>query len=77
MTLVCVYIYIYIYIYREREIYIHIYSLALHTGRCEKNTPPEKKTCGKNWLSEHQIKGRIAVSAAGLHGKGSHRRSAL
>ena len=39
-----------------------------------KSTPPEKKTW-EEWLSEHQIRGRITVSAAGLQGKDSHRRS--
>ena len=42
---ICLSIYVYIYIY----IYIASGEL-LHTGVCEKNIPPDRKTCGKTSL---------------------------
>ena len=53
-------IYIYIYVY----IYIYIY---IYRER-------ERDYIGKTSF-EHQIRGRKAVSAAGLQGRGSHKRS--
>ena len=38
---------------------------------CEKNTPPDKKTCGNISLQNTKIGGWRAVSAAELQGKGS------
>ena len=43
--------------------------------RPKKDTPPEIKTCGKISTSKHQLRGRRAVSAAGLQGEGSCKRS--
>ena len=44
-------------------------------GVCEKQKVLQRKHGREDRLSEHQIRGWIAVSTAGLHGQGSHKRS--
>ena len=48
---------------------------ARRTGVCEKNNPPEKKDCRRTTVQSTKISGWRAVSAAGLHGKGSCKRN--
>ena len=43
----------------------------------KKNFPPDKKYILEYKLSEHQIRGLGAVSAAGMEGKGLRKRSDL
>ena len=47
--------------------------IVAHTGVCEKNTPPDKRTCGNIRLKK-EIRGWRAVSVAGLQGEASHKR---
>ena len=48
---------------------------ADHAGVCDNKQTPEKNTIRNNYkLSEHQIRGCMAVSPEGLQGKGSPRR---
>ena len=77
------YIYIYTYIHRERErdhIYIYIYiCIDAHmydAGICEQKHSSREEGPWIIKLSEHQVGGRRAVSAAGLQGEGCHERSA-
>ena len=41
------------------------------TGVCEKNTSSGEEGPQEDWLSEHQVRGWNAFSAAGLLGQGS------
>ncbi len=65
---------------KSRFIYVcnkttHTYTQQYHNpGVREKTTSGEEITL-EYWLSEHQIRGWRAVSAAGLQGKGLHKRS--
>ena len=47
------------------------------TGVCEKGTPAEKNNPQEYELENHQIRGRIGVSAAGSQSEGSHKRNAF
>ena len=51
--------------------------LAPPTGACEKKYPSREEDLWEERLSEHRIRGRIAVSAAGLQGKGSNKRNVV
>ena len=55
----------------------HNKSHRSQSGVCQKNTPPEKRTCGKlrDFSPKHEIGGWRTVSAAVLQGKGSRERN--
>ena len=78
ICIICVYIYIYIYIhtlmyklcnYCYHHDYLYVLWL-LPLCVCAKQTPPEKKDPWAERLGMRQIRGRGAVSAEGLQGKG-------
>ena len=55
--------------------YIYIYIHNGHIPMSVKKHSSGEEDLWEEQLPEHQIGGRIAVSAAGLQGKGSHKRS--
>ena len=78
------YIYIYTCVHIDRYIYIYIYIHICYvlivvyrdTGVCEKTLLWIRRQVGNSAL-EGLISGCVAVSAAGLHGKGLHKRNVL
>ena len=70
---ICMYVCMYVYIY----IYIKSILYISHTGFCEQKHPSGEEDLSEDKLSEHQIRGRRGVSAAGLQGQRLNERSVI
>ena len=68
-------IYIYIYMYTYVHVYIHVCIPLVISVSVKKTFLWEEEGAWKNEPSEHQLRGWIAASAAGLPGKGLQKRN--